>query len=796
MQRGLDRLAWRRRHIGHGNVRGRAEWRVARRVAGAAMIAGLLVIGGQSGGGHSVGHYPSYYPDEIRIEAVNPVAAAKRLDDETLHAYVGAAPAFAGAVPEHIRTVRSLGSLLVLSFNTASPRFASAIARCTAARGILAALSGETAVFVFHPYPVTPYHADYLHHLDRVEAATAAIGSDSAALSPLKIGASGRHAEAIVKARWELAVDGADVVLEKVAADALISAAGASVDGWSGLPWMKEGWFQAHRLLAPALEARTRQDVDETYEHLVRGEAIGSAERVNLERHLLAALTDGCERVVAGYVPREEFIDDRYPAGIENVAYDSHRGLNSPVFIRTVKLKDYPWNGKLQLGVRDRSDAAWNPVAGFTDQMGRLVWAAVGDPAMIHFPFNASWMPNRVQSTVAKVEGRSGGIRVPADAIIPQPGTGAFQRAGARAFGSAKIEYEILASPFADGSKFQVADLIYPFAFTYRWGSKAGAAENAHEPRLAATFSAIQERLAGIRLVRVERTKHAIAEGMDISQETPVVEVYLRNTPGDERQVAALAPPWSTVPWHLLALMEEAVIRGYAAFSEEEARRRKVPWLDLVRDRALKVKLLELVTQFERERYRPEPLKEFVAADEAQARWESLRKFAETNGHFLVANGPYRLKQWTPDSVVLQAVREITYPLGFGTFDRFVNPPSAVIEKVTQDAREITVSASAEMALKAGRAYKITKEPLTRTTMRGTSGLLVVSRYLLIGPDGVVLNVDKMQWRDDGRFAIRLPERLSPGQYTVLLAVFLDGNSLLPSAKVLRFHVGNAGAPG
>jgi hypothetical protein len=145
---------------------------------------------------------------------------------------------------------------------------------------------------------------------------------------------------------------------------------------------------------------------------------------------------------------------------------------------------------------------------------------------------------------------------------------------------------------------------------------------------------------------------------------------------------------------------------------------------------------------------------------------------------------------------VLQAVREVTYPLGFGTFDRFVNPPSAVIEKVTRDSREITVSASAEMVLKMGRDYKLTKEALTRTTMRGTTGLLVVSRYLLIGPDGVVLNVDKMQWRDDGDFAITLPERLSPGQYTVLLAVFLDGNSLLPSARVLRFHVGAVGAPG
>jgi hypothetical protein len=100
------------------------------------------------------------------------------------------------------------------------------------------------------------------------------------------------------------------------------------------------------------------------------------------------------------------------------------------------------------------------------------------------------------------------------------------------------------------------------------------------------------------------------------------------------------------------------------------------------------------------------------------------------------------------------------------------------------------------MVLKMGRAYKLTKEPLTHTTMRGTTGLLVVSRYLLIGPDGAVIDVDKMHWRDDGAFAIKLPEQLSPGQYTVILAVFLDGNSLLPSAKVLRFHVGNAQAPG
>ena len=229
-----------------------------------------------------------------------------------------------------------------------------------------------------------------------------------------------------------------------------------------------------------------------------------------------------------------------------------------------------------------------------------------------------------------------------------------------------------------------------------------------------------------------------------------MLEVYLKDAPGDERQVAALAPPWSTVPWHLLALMEEAVIRGYAAFSQAEATRRRVPWLDLVRDQALRAKLHDSAAQFERERYRPESLKDFVTADEAQARWRALRVFAEKNGHFLVANGPYRLKAWTPGSVVLEAVREITYPLGFGTFDRFVNPPRALIEAATQEAGTITVRASAEMILKMGRKYQLVKEPLLRTTMRGVDGLLVVSRYLLIDPDGKVLKVDKMQWKEDG----------------------------------------------
>ena len=121
--------------------------------------------------------------------------------------------------------------------------------------------------------------------------------------------------------------------------------------------------------------------------------------------------------------------------------------------------------------------------------------------------------------------------------------------------------------------------------------------------------------------------------------------------------------------------------------------------------------------------------------------------------------------------MVLEAVRDITYPLGFGTFDRFVNPPRAAIAESRRKPAEITRPRRRRADPEDGRDYKPTKEPLLETTTRGVQGLLVVSRYLLIGPDGKVLKVDKMHWGEDGHFSIELTERLPAGRYTVVLGI-------------------------
>jgi hypothetical protein len=134
---------------------------------------------------------------------------------------------------------------------------------------------------------------------------------------------------------------------------------------------------------------------------LQSGDFTNAVERINLERAFVAQLIGGCRKIVIGYTVKREYFNAEFSAGVENIGYDSHTGFNSGIFVRTVKLKDFPWNGWLALGIDARPVAAWNPVAGFTDPFGRLVWSALGDPALLPAPYRSGWMINRISDVQA-----------------------------------------------------------------------------------------------------------------------------------------------------------------------------------------------------------------------------------------------------------------------------------------------------------------------------------------------------------------------------------------------------------
>jgi hypothetical protein len=723
------------------------------------VVALLLVSAGEAG--HEITFYPSFYPQEITVRAVSPSVAAGLLGKNQLQAYVGRDPFAAGPPPPHVSYVDSLGAFVVLTFDRAA--VADAGARCAAAARALRSLASVKTPFVFHPYPVTPYHEDYLVHVDLADAARKRIEPD-AGVPALKVKAAGALAQAARQAGLKVVDAGADAALEAIERAP------------STAPWRREGWFQAYQTYAGVVGEATTRAIEEAYTRHVTGASASPAERANLERRLVASLTRGCERVAVGYTRRREAINEEYSAGVENVAWDSQTGLGSAIFLRTVKLKDFPWNGWLTLGSEARPTAAWNPVAGFTDDTGRLVWAAVGDPALIAAPYNAGWIANRVEPGVVT----TGSIDVPADAVLPDRATGALRPVGKGTTAAAKVTYRVLASAFHDETRMTAADVVYPFVFAVRRGVPDAGVERA--------TAGVRDGLAAVKVVRMDVEVKELGD-MQLLHHVALVEVYLKQAV-DRRYAAEIAPPWSPVPWQLTVLMEEAVHRNVAAFSETEARRRGVPWLDVVRDAKTKAALASLAADFERRAYVPEGLRGLVTVEQARQRWAALRRFARLHGHWLVTNGPYRIAKWTPDTVVLTVFRDFSYPLGVGSYDRFALPLRAFPVKVERVGEGLLVQADVEVVEKSERSYKIVRQPFKpapagEQTMRAVG---LVARYAVLGAGDEVVRVGESPALSGERLSVDL-KGLKSGAYRVLLTVALNGNVVNPEVKVIPYRV-------
>jgi len=715
--------------------------------------------------GHEIPFYPSFYPQEIKIDVMEPAAAARLLRTKAIHAYVGADPFAGGAAPEHVVYVESLKSYVVLTFTPQLGSLSNVGARCAAGARILKVLGRSQGIYTFHPYPVTPYHDDYLSHFDLVEAAKKKIASAPAGWPELKVWPNGKLAETLVPPEWRGTRQESDATLEEI--DTRDLEAPPPVGG---------------RL--PALGAGVRTAFLTEAGTVVESEVAGSLPLLSGRLTSLRQVPwSECKRVTAGYTVRREALNVEYSEGVENVAYDALTGLNSAIFIRDVKLKDFPWNGWLRLGTEAKPTSAWNPVAGFTDATGRLIWSAVGDPPMLPAPYGGDPAPNRVRATVESE------IRIPPDALVLDPATRVFKPAGRRGdIARSKVAYEVLASKFHDDTKMTVADVLYPFVFAYRWGGLPGDHRQGQDPVVARSTASLRESLLAVKVASVDSRIRDYGD-VQLLYEVPRINVYLRSGAGPG--AVPTWAPWSTTPWQLTVLMEEAVTRGLAAFSEAEARRGNVPWLDLVRDQKLKSRLASLLDGFERQPYVPDSLRGLVTVEQARQRWAALKRFYRKHGHFLVTNGPYRLDKWSANSVTLGVFRDLSYPIALGSFDRYAIPRRAYVTKTERRGDRLEIEAEVETVTKFARSYKIEREPYKGEPAGQTraEGVGLVAHYAVIGEPHRLMRVGASSAVEGRRLIVDPRGELPPGEYRVALALVLDGNFVQPEVKVVPYRV-------
>jgi hypothetical protein len=388
---------------------------------------------------------------------------------------------------------------------------------------------------------------------------------------------------------------------------------------------------------------------------------------------------------------------------------------------------------------------------------------------------------SRTAATPSAVATEAGeGVAIPAGAVLPRAPDGALA-APDKATARVKLAYKVLGSAFHDGTKTGVADLLYAYAFAYRWGVREGSAHGdpggRYDPVVDAATAPLRRHLVALRPGSVDAASKSFMVGdVKFLREVISFDVYLDIAPGDPEWNAAVAPPWSTLPWHVLVLMEEAVSRGWAAFSEAEARRRGVPWLDLVRSPELNARLASLVERFGRDGFRPEALSAYVGPDEARRRWRALAEFYKARGHFLVTNGPYKLKGWTPESVTLEAFRDLTYPLGVGSFDAYAVPRRGFITDVKWQDGRLTVSGDIEVVEKFQRSYRLVRMSLGSVLGPVVQRAAPECRYVVTDADGRVALAGTIALGDGRTFRADLTGRLPAGRYTLSALIAVNGN--------------------
>ena len=351
----------------------------------------VLVIAAVAWAGHELPIYPSFYPHEIEIKTIAPEQAAGALRDGKLQAYVGPGLSMPGAQPEQIGSIESLGAFVVVRLNPQSPHAKDNA--CAAVRTVIRALAPEQGGFVPHPYPVTPFHGDYLHHADLADATKARLAEGATDVQGLKIKASG----GLARPDWSAHDTDWDAEVIEVDAAGLVASSMLAVNGSIAPPWLKTGWFHAERLLADAVnDPAVKQRAEAAAARLMASDYFGLVDRINLERDLVSALTSTCRTMVAGYTVKREYVNVEFSAGIENIGYDS---IDRPALADVHAHREaqgFSLERLASLGTAAAPTAAWNPIGGMTDPFGRLMWSAVSDPALLPSPYEAGWMLNRI----------------------------------------------------------------------------------------------------------------------------------------------------------------------------------------------------------------------------------------------------------------------------------------------------------------------------------------------------------------------------------------------------------------
>jgi hypothetical protein len=163
--------------------------------------------------------------------------------------------------------------------------------------------------------------------------------------------------------------------------------------------------------------------------------------------------------------------------------------------------------------------------------------------------------------------------------------------------------------------------------------------------------------------------------------------------------------------------------------------------------------------------------------------------FHKAHGHFLVTNGPYKLKAWSADSLSLEAFRDLTYPLGVGSYDSYAVPRRGFVTNTEWMGDRLVVSGDIEVMEKFQRSYRLVRTPLKSVPADVLRRAAPECRYLVTDAERRVVLAGAAVLDAEASFQIGLGDRLPPGDYTLSLLISVNGNMTGPGINRIAFTV-------
>ncbi|HXH81501.1 MAG TPA: hypothetical protein VNN07_01080, partial [Candidatus Tectomicrobia bacterium] len=132
---------------------------------------------------------------------------------------------------------------------------------------------------------------------------------------------------------------------------------------------------------------------------------------------------------------------------------------------------------------------------------------------------------------------------------------------------------------------------------------------------------------------------------------------------------------------------------------------------------------------------------------------------------------------------VLRVVRDFSYPLGVGSYNRYPLPLRAFVARTEVRGDRVEVHAEVERIERFAREHRIVTEPLA-ARLGEKDAPAVVCRYVVLGPDGAVRRAGTAAPVPPGLFAIPLDGL--PRPLTVLVAPAVGGNRTHAHVRAVR----------